>query len=164
VRAVGRSKELDHFAAVTSSVAVTKFGDTWIEEFRRLAFSQGWSADSIAMLIALWPDDRNTWLFVTSFGPDTESSYWRRKTSWMVQGDREDVIYVARQYLKVGRSTAALDALYNRISEVPADLDFEFLDAGVGELNARGVAFMTSPRTLAGSASGSTMTRRRCCA
>jgi hypothetical protein len=140
VRAVGRSKELDHFAAVTSSVAVTKFGDTWIEEFRRLAFSQGWSADTIAMLLALWPDDRNTWLFVTSFGPDTESSYWRRKMSWMVQGDRGDVIYVARQYLKVGRPTAALDALYNRISEVPADLVFELLDAAIGELNARGVA------------------------
>ena len=140
VRAVGRSKELDHFAVVASSVAVTKFGDTWIEEFRRLAFSQGWSADSIAMLLALWPDDRNTWLFVTSFGPDTESSYWRRKTSGMVQGDREDVIYVTRQYLKVGRPTAALDALNNRISEVPVDLMFELLDAAIGELNARGVA------------------------
>jgi len=140
VSAVGRSKELDHFAAVTSSVAVTKFGNTWIEEFRRLAFSQAWSADSIAMLLALWPDDRNTWLFVTSFGPDTESSYWRRKTSWMVQGEREGVIYVARQYLKVGRPTAALDALYNRISEVPADLLFELLDAAIGELNAKGIA------------------------
>ncbi|MGB6176849.1 MAG: hypothetical protein WBF43_11070, partial [Methylocella sp.] len=140
VRAVGRSMELDHFAAVTSSVAVTKFGDTWIEEFRRLAFSQGWSADSIAMLLALWPDDRNTWIFVTSFGPDSEASYWRRKTSWIVQGDREDVIYVARQYLKVGRPTAALDALYHRISEVPVDLVFELLDAAIGELNARNVA------------------------
>jgi hypothetical protein len=140
VRTVDRSKELDHFAAVTSSAAVTKFGDTWIEEFRRLAVSQDWSADSIAMLLARWPDDRSTWLFVTSFGPDTELSYWRRKTSWIVQGDREDVIYVARQYLKVGRPTAALDALYNRTSEVPADLVFELLDAAIGELNAKGIA------------------------
>ncbi|HUB65463.1 MAG TPA: hypothetical protein VL996_13645, partial [Methylocella sp.] len=42
--------------------------------------------------------------------------------------------------LKVGRPAAALDALYNRISELPIDLVFDLLDAAVAELNARGSA------------------------
>lgn len=121
-------------------MAVTKFGDAWIERFKRIALSQSWSPDTITLLLASWPDKRDTWTFVTSFGTDTEWKYWNRKAPWLAQGDREDAIYYARQYLKVGRPTAALDALYNRISEVPVDLVFELLDAAIGELNARGVA------------------------
>jgi hypothetical protein len=140
VRAVGRSKELDHFAGVASSVAVNKFGDAWVDRFRQIALLQGWSPDSIAMLLRYWPDKRDTWNMAASFGSETERSYWDRKPPWLAQGDTEDAIYSARQYLKVGRPTAALDALYSRISEVPVDLVFELLDAGVDELNARGVA------------------------
>lgn len=135
-RALGRNSKLDHFASLVSSFAAVHYRDTWIARFKDLASTQGWSSETIAMLLRLWPDNRNTWELAAQFGPETETRYWNRVGLWLVQGDKSDVIYAAHQYLKVGRPVAALNTTYNRIGDVPTELAFELLDSAIGELNA----------------------------
>lgn len=132
---VGRSDELEHFASVASAVAAKRFGDQWVAILKEMAITNKWAPSTVARLLSALPDVRGTWTLVAEFGPETETSYWSRNYSHAVSDNAEDLLFIARQYMSVGRPLAALDALHRKSSHIPAQLLLELLDAAVSEIN-----------------------------
>jgi len=133
--AVGRGDELARFAAAVSGTAAHKLGHVWGGRLKQLAEREGWSPDVNASLISMWPDERKTWTAVAEFGGETERIYWRRKYAFPPTGNIEDLEFVARQYMRFERSTAAIDALSARAKELPVSLLFELLDSAIVDIN-----------------------------
>ena len=135
IRTLGRSEELNHFASTVSAVALQKFGDRWNEHLMQLVDEQKWQPHDTATLLLAWPDEHQTWTKIACFGTETELSYWRRKSPWIIKGDLKECEEAVGRYLRVGRATAALNAVHLRIGEVPTEMIFAILDAAVAELN-----------------------------
>jgi hypothetical protein len=138
--ALDRSDQIERFADTISGAAARKFGDVWVQRFKRLAARKGWSPETIVSLILTWPDERRTWEMVAQFGTETEESYWRQKYAFIPQGDFDDLEFVAHRYMHAGRPSAALDALYTHVADLPVDLVFSLLDGAIKEFNSQGTA------------------------
>ena len=135
VKTLGRSDQLNHFASTLSVVALQKFRERWAEHLTQLVDKQKWQPHDTATLLIAWPDEHQTWTQVAHFGTETELSYWRRKSPWIIKGDLKDCEEAVGKYLRVGRATAVLTALHSRIDEVAPETIFAILDAAVSELN-----------------------------
>ena len=55
---LGKSKNLDTFAAAISGSAINKLGGTWIERLGRLVAERNYSPDAVVTLALPWPDVR----------------------------------------------------------------------------------------------------------
>ncbi|MEQ1835636.1 MAG: hypothetical protein ABL862_04200 [Candidatus Nitrotoga sp.] len=132
-----RGSKLEHFAAVASSVAYKKYSNQWITHINEMAASEHWSRDAIVLLLVSLPDERSTWKIVAEFGQETEAGYWNTKHPFSVDGNLEDILFVANKYLGIGRPVAAIEALHRRFADVPTPLLLELLDAALSEINKR---------------------------
>jgi hypothetical protein len=137
VDSVGRGESLEWFAATLSGLALQKFDGAWSSRLDALAKREQWAPGVLTSLVLAWPDRRDTWDFVASFGQEAELDYWCRKHPVAIEGGVDDLEFAARWYMRVGRPIAALEALHMRVRDLSVDLIFDLLDDGISELNRR---------------------------
>jgi hypothetical protein len=128
--------ELSNFVISFSVVALQVFGSEWKAEIHRLAVSENWSASTFARVILAWPDNETTWDFAEANGSDVSDAYWAEKKAFSPDRDAKDLNRLAKYYLKAKRSIDAIEALGDRITELPSETILTMLDEVVPELNA----------------------------
>lgn len=69
-----------------------------------------WNPKQAATVLEFLPHERSTWNFVADRGSLIEAEYWRMARPY-VQGEANDVEYVVRKLISVGRAASALDVL-----------------------------------------------------
>lgn len=129
--------KLEHFAAVVSAVAYSKFSSQWIANIKDMATSNNWSHILVVRLLVALPDERSTWEIAEGFGPETEAEYWRSKHPFNVRGNKDDIKFTINKYLEVDRPVAAIEALHRQIGDVSTSLLLKLLDAALSEINRR---------------------------
>jgi hypothetical protein len=137
--ALGKSDRLNTFALAISGDAEQTFADEWRSQIALLAQARPWTPDQIATLLLGWRDEPATWEVAATLGPDVDEIYWRRKIPWPLDNvDNEALQIAVRRYVTVGRATAALDTIHDKVHRLPFELVFEVLDAVVVEIGAVG--------------------------
>jgi len=136
-QSLGRSAPLDTFARTLSGEASRKFQSEWPKLLFDASRTDRWNADQIASLLLGWQDTTATWDFAEAFGEQVDESFWLHKRPWWISGTPQELERAAQKYLKVGRPTAALEALYREIERLPTHLTFQLLDAVITELNRK---------------------------
>ena len=91
---------------------------------------------AMARLCQGFTDNRETWAFVKSLGPDVETSYWSTKGAFWLKGDKEELLEAVESYLSFGRGIAALEASLQRLGDLPTQTILVILEAIVRELNS----------------------------
>lgn len=69
-----------------------------------------WKPKQTAIVLEFLPNEQATWEFVATLGEAVEAEYWRMARPF-VQGGADEVEYVVRKLVSVGRSASALDVL-----------------------------------------------------
>jgi len=125
------------FSVGLVATIANKFGveaaQNWLLEARR---EHQLPSAAVARLCEGFIDDRGTWAFVKALGDDVETSYWSSKGPYWLKGDTAELIEAVDIYLRYGRGIAALEASFQRLSDVPSPKLFEILEAIVREVNA----------------------------
>ena len=70
----------------------------------------GWKPKQAAIVLEFLPHEKATWEFVATLGESVEAEYWCMARPF-VQGGPDDVEYIVRKLVSVGRSASALDVL-----------------------------------------------------
>lgn len=90
-----------------SGYATEKFGLSWREHFRSQAES---FSDDVLVSVALgWPDDTETFSFISSLDAQAQDAFWKIKRAWTSSNDPSIVKYMIEQLSRAGRD---LDALH----------------------------------------------------
>lgn len=131
-----KGQPLDAFAATLSAVAHNKFGEMWRDHIVRRFATGSWTSEQVVMMLLSWRDGRDTWAFVESLGSEVETTYWLRKPVWPIQADADDLQIAIEKYGQVGRSTAAIHAVYHAAPLLPPEVLLRLLDDAVSEINA----------------------------
>jgi hypothetical protein len=133
--AMNETSKLPIFACVLSARAEQKFGTLWRSQISDWNSLNRWTPEQLADLLLAWGDERVTWDFAASLGPEIAQSYWKRKRSWALRGEA-NVEMAVEKYLDVGRAIGAMQAIQFVADRVSAQIIFRILDAAVDELNA----------------------------
>lgn len=122
--------------SLLSAHARFRFGDTWASIISSTLSSGRWSRDQIKILILSWRDERPTWEFLRSLGPEIETQYWQQSPIQWVQGGTEDVEFAARKLLDAGRPLAAIRAMHHSAAEMSTEVILKLLDGALNELSS----------------------------
>ena len=135
--AMGKTDNLAVFASVLSAEAERHMPDAWRTQVRSWKTAKSWTDEQFANLILNWGDTSSTWTFAASLGDEVNRSYWQRKRAWAPSGlSAEESEVAARNYIAVGRATAAIRAFALNLSGLSSDTLFNLLDSAIPELNA----------------------------
>lgn len=129
------NRQAEWFATALSRNALEKFGPAWRETLQRAVTERRISVCHAPTLLLNWPDNRATWEFAASFGPEADRAYWSAKGHWRIEGGENDLRYAIERYLGVGHAIAGLAAIQGRLGEVPQELLFGLIDESVAEVN-----------------------------
>jgi hypothetical protein len=122
--------------SLMSAHARFQFGDSWSSIISAGLLSHRWSRDQVNILVLSWRDERATWDFLHSLGPEIEDQYWKQSPIHWVQGGTEDLEFAARKLLDAGRPLAAIRAMHHSAGEISTEILFELLDAAINELSS----------------------------
>lgn len=114
---------------------ITRFGDQWINEIRTIIADLGLEPIRVSRLFLGMPETRTSWELVSSFGESVDSLYWEEKHAFSISGKVEDLLYAVEQYRSHGRPMAAIEALFQRLGEVPSRLLLLLLDEAIPQIN-----------------------------
>ncbi|WP_346295757.1 hypothetical protein LRC39_23025 [Rhodopseudomonas sp. P1] len=106
----------------------------WLESLRD---ESQVSPETIAALLAAWPDDRETWRAGASLGRDVEAAYWRLLPPRYLKGLRSELLRSTLMRLRYRRPIEALQSCLDRLAEIPTRLLLRLLDDIVLELKSR---------------------------
>lgn len=137
VSSLGQSERLNTFALALSGEAERRFSEEWRARIGSAAVTRGWGPGDVATLLLGWRDGPTTWEVAARFGPEVKESYWRRKFAWPLHDSQDETLVAAvKNFLSVGRATAALDVIEREVHRLPVGLVFEVLDSVVTELSS----------------------------
>jgi hypothetical protein len=122
--------------SLLSAHARFRFGDSWASIISAALASGRWSRDQIKVLILSWRDERPTWDFIHSLGPEIETQYWQQSPIQWVQDGTENLEFAARKLLDAGRPLAAIRAMHHSAVDMSTEMIFELLDGAMIELNS----------------------------
>jgi hypothetical protein len=124
------------FPMALSSCAHSKFGRDWSSRVSDRA-REGLAPERLATLLLGWNDEIAAWDLADALGPEVAHSFWSRRVAYPVRGGQIDQERAAREYLRVDRALAALQALAEATSTLPSELVFQMLDGAIEEIAAR---------------------------
>ena len=110
-----------------------KEGDEWVNTLVETARLQQWSTVKTVNLFVAFPQKRNIWDLLDSFGEGVRTGYWTQCTIRLFDLPAEDKIYVLKQLLHVKRHFTALDTAALFMEEIPLDLIVELLQKAATE-------------------------------
>jgi hypothetical protein len=122
--------------SLLSAHARFRFGDSWASIISSALSSGRWSRDQIKILVLSWRDERPTWDFLHSLGPEIETQYWQQSPIQWVQGGPEDLEFAARNLLDAGRPLAAIRAMHHSAAEMSTEVILKLLDGAMSELSS----------------------------
>ncbi len=104
------SQRFQLLISCVSGLAFSKFGKDWVENIRELA-EGGRFPKEVCIYCALgWPDDDDTFAFITSLGEDAERRYWDIRPAWTQARDARILAFIIDHLLEAGRVIGALNA------------------------------------------------------
>ena len=121
------------FLSLQKQLAGEQAALRWLEN--KLVGGQLNEAEAGTLLLA-FPFERTSWATARSFGPDAVESYWRQVGAHRISGPTSDVARASLMLLRFGRATILLQALNDRLADVPSKLLLRALDGVVTELNS----------------------------
>src|SRR5439155_14333164 len=131
---LGRTERLTIFAQVLSARADVKFEQRWRGQIVTWWSNLRWSSEQLTNLLLGFNDTRSTWDFAASLAAEIEEAYWKRKVSWPLEANGEEMEYAIEKYLSVGRATSALQAIELAPGSASPEKILRILDAGIEEL------------------------------
>ena len=135
--AMSKTDNLAVFASVLSAEAERHIPDAWRAQIKSWKTAKSWTDEQFANLILNRADTSSTWAFAASLGKEINRSYWQRKRAWAPRGlSAEESEIAARNYIAVGRATAAIRAFALDVSGLSSDTLFNMLDSAIAEINA----------------------------
>jgi hypothetical protein len=129
---------LDTIAGIVLFDGTSRFGDDWLTNARGTLQDVVQESERIAHVLMSLDESRKSWEYVATFGQEINDTYWRKKPSFYIQGDVEDLMLAIDNYLVIGRPMAALDASSSRLPDLPSELLLRLLDEAIEEINAAG--------------------------
>ena len=135
--AMGKTDNLTVFAIVLSAEAERHIPDAWRAQIRSWRAAKSWTDEQLGNLILNWADTSSTWAFAATLGNGVNRSYWQRKRTWAPRDlSAEESEIAARNYIAVGRASAAIRAFALNVSGLSSDTLLNMLDCAIPELNA----------------------------
>jgi hypothetical protein len=135
VESIKRNPEPDVFAIALSAGADFRFKSQWRVRVSQLHTSGQLTAAQTGWLALDFSDDRETWAFVESLGPEVERVYWMQKAVRPVKADENALEVMAAKYLSYGRALAALNAVWYSGGSASSATLFRILDQSIAEIN-----------------------------
>lgn len=111
-----RERDLAH-GLVSSIFAQAK--EPWALELLSRAVRERWGADAILTILRALPMARWTWNQVHLAGPEIENLYWKRAPSIWMEGDVDDVVFMANKLIEQGRARHALHFVGHHLPKKP---------------------------------------------
>jgi len=137
--AMSGNDRLALFASVLSAEAERQNGRAWQDQIALWSQERSWSDLQLANLVINWQDNRATWDFVVTLGNEVNRIYWERKRPWAPRGlSAEDAEIAAKNYIDVGRASAAINAFALNVDNLSSETIMKMLDSAISELNASG--------------------------
>lgn len=130
-------QELDRAAGGVMADGIVRFDDRWKEDTRSALIGSGLTADRVARVIERIPENRQTWLYVETFGNEVARAYWTAKSPYPLDVSADELLHAVGKYREVGRPIAALSAVSRRLGEIPTQEVVSLLMEGVVEQNAK---------------------------
>jgi len=137
-QALHAGQELDVFTGAILAEGVSRFGNKWMAFAVHKLSSEHVSPERIAGLLMVLEESAATWSYVKEYGDEVNELYWRRKHSYFISGNTDELMYAIDSYLERKRPLAALDSASQRIRDLPTSLLIRLLDESVQEINAAG--------------------------
>jgi hypothetical protein len=116
---------------------IARFEERWKEEARSALLGSGLTVDRVASVIERIPENKQTWLYVETFGNEVARAYWTLKSPYPLEVSADELLYAVGKYREVGRPVAALSAVSRRLGEIPTQDVLSLLMDGVAEQNAK---------------------------
>jgi hypothetical protein len=123
--------------SMLSGQARYQLRDAWSSIISVGVSSGRWSREQVKILVLFWPDERETWEFISSLGVETEKEYWAESPIQWIRGSGADLDFAAQKLLEAARPLAAIRAMHHSAEKLSAGVIFELLDRAVDELNAK---------------------------
>ncbi|WP_188251966.1 hypothetical protein [Pseudomonas sp. PSB1] len=130
-------QELELAAGGVMADGIVRFEDRWKEDTRSALIGSGLTADRVARVIERIPENRQTWLYVETFGNEVARAYWSAKSPYPLDVSADELLHAVSKYREVGRPVAALSAVSRRLGEIPTQEVVSLLMEGVAEQNAK---------------------------
>lgn len=130
-------QELELAAGVVMADGIARFEDRWKEEARSALLGSGLTADRVARVIERIPENRQTWLYVETFGDEVARAYWTAKSPYPLEVSADELLHAVGKYREIGRPVAALSAVSRRLGEIPTQEVVSLLMEGVEEQNVK---------------------------
>ncbi|MCP6699367.1 hypothetical protein [Pseudomonas donghuensis] len=137
-------QELELAAGIVMAEGISRFEERWKEGGRSTVLGSGLDADRVARVIERIPENRQTWLYIESFGDEVERAYWSVKTPYPLEVSSDELLHAVGKYREAGRPVAALSAVSRRLEEIPTEEVVSLLMEGVAEQNAKPGAQLAS--------------------
>lgn len=130
-------QQLELAAGAVMTDGISRFEDKWQEEARFALLGSGLTAGRVARVIERIPENRQTWLYVETFGNEVARAYWTEKSPNPLKVSADELLDAVGRYREVGRPVAALSAISRSLGEIPTQEVVSLLMDGVAELNAK---------------------------
>jgi len=124
-----------YLAGHISVQALGLYGQAWRDLICKEAKDRTWSADLIATLLILWPDDRSTWEETSLLGEEIEKEYWHRKHILVIRGSADEQTYQIDRLIEAGRATQAFHSVAHHIKGIQTETLLRLFDAAFRELD-----------------------------
>jgi len=139
-QALHAGQELDVIAGVILAEGVSRFGAEWMSFAVEILSGERVAPERIAGLLMTLDESAATWAYVKAYGDEVNETYWRRKHSFFVRGNADELLFAVDNYLACKRPLAALDSASRRMSDLPTSLLIRLLDESVQEISVAGRA------------------------
>ncbi|WP_219266392.1 hypothetical protein [Pseudomonas sp. Xaverov 259] len=130
-------QELELAAGAVMADGIARFEERWKEEARSALLGSGLTVDRVASVIERTPQNKQTWLYVETFGNEVARAYWTLKSPYPLEVSADELLYAVAKYREVGRPIAALSTVSRRLGEIPTQEVLSLLMDGVAEQNAK---------------------------
>jgi transcriptional regulator with XRE-family HTH domain len=102
----------------------------WAVALLAKAKAEKWGESATLTILRALPIDRWTWQQVEAAGAAIEAEYWKTAPALWMEGDADDLAFMADKLIEAGRARRALDLIGPRLEKKPAtDLLVRILEA-----------------------------------
>ena len=124
-----RERDLAH-GLIYSTFAQAK--EAWALELLSRAEREHWGTDAILTVLRALPITRWTWDQAHLAGPEIENLYWKRAPALWMEGDVDDVVFMANKLIEAGRARPALHFVGHHLpKKLPSELLVRVLEQAI---------------------------------
>jgi transcriptional regulator with XRE-family HTH domain len=124
-----RERDVAH-GLIYSTFAQAK--EPWAQELLTRAKREHWGVDSVLTILRALPVKRWTWDQVRFAGEEIEALYWQAVPVLWLEGDIEDIVFMANKLIEAGRARPALQFVGHHLpKKLPTELLVRVLEQAI---------------------------------